>query len=113
MSDIHSQEDINEEFLMGLLCQVGEARAALMESMIAARSGDFEKALKLIDVGDTALANVHHSQTSLISFDEGQGKVTMTLILTHIQDHIMTTMLCRDLALEVIEIHKKFEEFSK
>ncbi|MGF1725443.1 PTS lactose/cellobiose transporter subunit IIA [Photobacterium nomapromontoriensis] len=104
---IQCSDDITEEFLMTLLCQVGEARAACMEAMRAARRGDHLKALELLKEGDQALIAVHKTQTSLIGFDEGAGKVTMTLILTHIQDHIMTTMLCRELAEEVIAIQEK------
>ncbi|CAH0534312.1 PTS system N,N'-diacetylchitobiose-specific EIIA component [Vibrio stylophorae] len=107
---IQSSDDITEEFLMTLLCQVGEARAAFMEAMSAARQGHFDEASRCLNEGDQALIDVHRSQTSLIGFDEGEGKVTMTLILTHIQDHIMTTMLCRDLAAEIVGIHQLIRE---
>ncbi|WP_064607850.1 PTS lactose/cellobiose transporter subunit IIA [Photobacterium sp. J15] len=102
---INKQEDITEEFLMTLLCKVGEARASLMNAITLARKGDFTQSEEMITIADEALADVHRTQTGLIGFDEGEGKVTMTLILTHIQDHIMTTMLCRDLATEIIAIH--------
>ncbi|KGY08337.1 PTS lactose/cellobiose transporter subunit IIA [Vibrio sinaloensis] len=110
--EITKPEDITEEFLMMLLCQVGEARSACMEAMFLARQEKFLQASELLGVADTALIAVHKSQTSLIGFDEGAGKVPMTLILTHIQDHIMTTMLCREMAEEVIAIHKKLEKVS-
>lgn len=106
---IQCSEDITEEFLMMLLCQVGEARSACMEAMRAARQGDHSKALELLKEGDNSLIAVHKTQTSLIGFDEGIGKVKMTLILTHIQDHIMTTMLCRELAEEIIAIQAKIQ----
>ncbi|MGC9403799.1 PTS lactose/cellobiose transporter subunit IIA [Vibrio genomosp. F10] len=107
---IDSSEDITEEFLMTLLCQVGEARSAFMEAMMTARKGHFQQAQQLLKSGDEALTAVHKSQTALIGFDEGAGKVTMTLILTHIQDHIMTTMLCRELAEEIVAIHHKLNK---
>lgn len=94
--EINSPQDITEEFLMMLLCQVGEARSSCMEAMALARKEQFAQAQEMLGVADKALIAVHKSQTSLISFDEGAGKVPMTLILTHIQDHIMTTMLCRE-----------------
>ncbi|MGF1909849.1 PTS lactose/cellobiose transporter subunit IIA [Vibrio kasasachensis] len=100
---------INEEFLMTLLCHVGAARSSFITAMRSARSGDFTQAEKLIAEGDQALKDVHKSQTELIGFDEGAGKVQMTLILTHIQDHIMTTMLCREVTEEVIAIHKELK----
>ncbi|ROV60055.1 PTS lactose/cellobiose transporter subunit IIA [Vibrio ponticus] len=101
---------ITEEFLMTLLCYVGAARSSFIAAMRAARSGDFEQAQTCIDEGDQALKDVHKSQTELIGYDEGSGKVQMTLILTHIQDHIMTTMLCREVTEEVIAIHKELKE---
>ncbi|MGR5144612.1 PTS lactose/cellobiose transporter subunit IIA [Photobacterium sp. DNB23_23_1] len=99
--------EITEEFLMGLLCQAGEARSLTMQAISLAKKGSFEEADQLLASSDEAFANVHKLQTDLIGYDEGSGKVTMTLILTHIQDHIMTGMLCRDLATEIIELHKR------
>ncbi len=103
---IEQESDISEEFLMTLLCEVGQAKSTFMQAMLEARKGNFTHSLELMKQGDEALANVHKSQTSLIGFDEGEGKVRMTLILTHIQDHIMTTMLCREIAEEIIELRK-------
>jgi len=101
--------EITEEFLMTLLCQAGEARSAVMQSMIDARKGDFESAESAFKAAEKALEEVHKSQTELIGFDEGEGKVKMTLILTHIQDHIMNAMLCKDLAIEIIDLQRKLQ----
>lgn len=98
--------EITEEFLMTLLCQAGAARSSVMQAMVEARQGDFESAQASLRAADEALEAVHKSQTSLIGFDEGEGKVKMTLILTHIQDHIMNAMLCKDLAVEIIALQK-------
>lgn len=104
---INSQEDITEEFLMTLLCKAGEARSAVMQAMLEARNGEFARSESMLVAAEEALVEVHKTQTGLIGFDEGEGKVMMTLILTHIQDHIMTAMLCRDMANEIIVIHRK------
>lgn len=105
--EINTQEDITEEFLMTLLCKAGEARSAVMQAMAEARNGEFERSEAMLVAAEEALTEVHKTQTGLIGFDEGEGKVTMTLILTHIQDHIMTAMLCRDMANEIIAIHRQ------
>ncbi|WNJ94287.1 PTS lactose/cellobiose transporter subunit IIA [Vibrio ruber] len=97
---------LSEEYLMGLLCSAGSARSATMEAMRHARTGNIEESLKLLEQADEMLNKVHKDQTYLIGLDEGEGKIKMTLILTHIQDHIMTGMLCRDIASEIIELHK-------
>ena len=36
--------------------------------------------------------------------DEGEGKTKMTLVMVHAQDHLMTSILCRELATELVEI---------
>lgn len=101
--------EITEEFLMTLLCQAGAARSAVMQSLVEARKGDFANAYASFTAADEALEEVHKTQTELIGFDEGEGKIKMTLILTHIQDHIMNAMLCRDLAFEIIDLQSKIQ----
>ena len=105
----NSELEITEEFLMTLLCYVGSARSSFISAMRAARKGDFELAQQQIVEGDQALKDVHKSQTELIGYDEGSGKVKMTLILTHVQDHIMTTMLCREITEEIVAIHQELK----
>lgn len=45
-------------------------------------------------------------QTQLIGLDEGEGKVPVNLIMVHAQDHIMTSMLAKEMIQELIEIHR-------
>ncbi|MEZ9134351.1 PTS lactose/cellobiose transporter subunit IIA [Vibrio sp. 10N.286.52.B1] len=105
--EITCVEDITEEFLMMLLTQAAMGESASKEAMIKARQGEFEVAKELIKQADEAFTEVHKTQTALIGFDEGEGKVPMTLILTHIQDHIMTGMLAKEIAIEVIAMREE------
>ena len=107
---LDSDNGISEEFLTTLLCQVGTAKSSIMQAMFEARNSNFAEVDRLLNEADEALVAVHKTQTSLIGYDEGQGKVTMTLILTHIQDHIMTTMMCRDIVNEIVELYKRTSE---
>jgi PTS system cellobiose-specific IIA component len=38
--------------------------------------------------------------------DEGEGKLPMTLVMVHAQDHIMTSILLREMVGELIEVHR-------
>jgi PTS system cellobiose-specific IIA component len=49
----------------------------------------------------------HSVQTKLIEADEGEGKTKMTLVMVHAQDHLMTSILCRELATELVEIYRR------
>jgi len=111
--EINAVEDISEEFLMMLLTQAAMGESASKEAMLKARAGDFELAKSLIKQAESAFNNVHKTQTSLIGFDAGEGKVPMTLILTHVQDHIMTGMLAKEIAEEIILVRQELAELKK
>ncbi|MGK3685075.1 PTS lactose/cellobiose transporter subunit IIA, partial [Escherichia coli] len=37
------------------------------------------------------------------------GKMKVSLVLVHAQDHLMTSMLARELITELIELHEKLK----
>ena len=74
----------DEELVMELLVNAGQARSDAMEAIRCAGI-----------------------QTALISQDEGCGKIEVNLILVHAQDHLMNAILCQDLAREIISLRKE------
>ncbi|EYI26208.1 TPA: PTS N N'-diacetylchitobiose transporter subunit IIA, partial [Salmonella enterica] len=38
-----------------------------------------------------------------------EGKMKVSLVLVHAQDHLMTSMLARELIAELIELHEKLK----
>ncbi|AUH01324.1 PTS lactose/cellobiose transporter subunit IIA [Pectobacteriaceae bacterium CE70] len=101
---------LDEEYLMNLLCQAGAAKSAAMDAIFKAREGSHSEALHQLQISDEIFKEVHKCQTELISMDEGKGKIQMTLILTHIQDHIMNGMLCKEIATELVELYRQCKE---
>lgn len=97
----------DENTLMELLIQAGKARSDAMEAMAAARQKAWSEAERLMKSSDDAARQAHRIQTALISQDEGSGKIDVNLILVHAQDHLMTAMLCQDLAKEIITLRKE------
>ena len=67
----------------------------------------FTKADGLLAAAIEAGKEAHAVQTKLIEEDEGEGKTKMTLIMVHAQDHLMTSILCRELVTELIEIYRR------
>ncbi len=98
---------VDENIVMELLIQPGQARSCAMEAMEASRQKKWAEAEQLMKESDEACRQAHKIQTLLISKDEGCGKVTVNLILVHAQDHLMTAMLCQDLAKEIILLRKE------
>ena len=46
----------------------------------------------------------------LIGMDEGCGKIPVNLIMVHAQDHIMTSMLAREMVEELIDVYRQRQD---
>jgi PTS system cellobiose-specific IIA component len=95
-----------EETVMGLIINAGMSRSLCFEALRQARAGQFAEADDLLRQAAEAANAAHAVQTRLIEADEGEGKIPVTLILVHAQDHLMTAMLARELVTELIELHR-------
>jgi len=96
-----------EEIILNIIMHSGEARSYSMEALAIAKTGDFDKAKELIIRADEELGYAHNSQTSLIQGEAASDKIEISLLLVHAEDHLMTTMTFKDLAVELIEVHEK------
>ncbi|WP_331283440.1 PTS lactose/cellobiose transporter subunit IIA [Pantoea sp. LMR881] len=61
--------------------------------------------MTLLDQANQHLHDAHEVQTRLIGLDEGCGKLPVTLVMVHAQDHLMTAMLARDLISEMVALY--------
>ena len=95
------------ETIMGLIMHGGDAKSSSMEAIYAAKKGDFEKAEEKISDADEALGNAHKSQTSLLTREASGDSVELSLLLVHGQDHLMNAITFKDLAVEIIDIHRR------
>jgi len=96
-----------EQTMMELLINAGEARSCAMLAIQSARKQAWEEADQQLAASQQAAREAHKVQTQLIGLDEGSGKIPITLIMVHAQDHLMTAILCRDLAEEMVMLRKE------
>ncbi len=96
-----------EQIMMELLINAGEARSHAMSAIQFARKREWQQADEALAASVEAAKGAHRIQTQLIGADEGAGKVPVTLIMVHAQDHLMNAMLCRDLAEEIVLLRKE------
>jgi PTS system cellobiose-specific IIA component len=96
-----------EEQVMGIIINSGEARSCAYKALTLAKQGEFSQAAGKLEEARLAANLAHQVQTQLIEADMGEGKTTMTLIMVHAQDHLMTSILARELVSELIDIYKK------
>lgn len=103
------KENDLEEVVMGLIINSGQARSLAYSALRQAKLGDFAGAKATMEQSRAALSDAHRVQTQLIESDEGEGKMKVSLVLVHAQDHLMTSMLARELVAELIELHEKVQ----
>ena len=99
-----------ENVIMELLVQAGSGRSHALLALRQAREGDFVAAEKSLQDAAQAISAAHRLQTALIGFDEGSGKLPVTLIVVHAQDHLMNAMLIQDLAADMIALYQRLPQ---
>lgn len=108
----HKLNQLNKttETAFGLIAKAGEAKSYVFEALDAANSGDFEKANEEIEKAEVLLTDAHQIQFKLLSEESnGASDVEVNFIMVHAQDHLMTTILAKELMVEIIENKKEIQ----
>ena len=85
----------------------GDARSSLLEALKDARNGKFDGLEEKIQATQENLNLAHAKQTEMLALD-AQGKdLDIGIIMIHAQDHLMTTILLKDIIYDLINIYKK------
>ncbi len=103
------KKDYTEE-IMTIICESGVCRSSAMEAIAKAKEFDFDGANELLEEAEKCILGAHRVQTELIQQEAGGLEVPINLLMVHCQDHLMTSMLCKDMAREFVELYKKLDE---
>ncbi|MEB6632846.1 PTS lactose/cellobiose transporter subunit IIA [Kluyvera cryocrescens] len=95
-----------EEQVMGIIINAGQSRSLCYEALGCAKRGDFASADERMKEATHYAREAHLVQTQLIEADEGEGKTKMTLVMVHAQDHLMTSILAKELVTELIDLYR-------
>ncbi|MBM6540188.1 PTS system, lactose-specific IIA component [Streptococcus dysgalactiae subsp. equisimilis] len=90
-----------------MVSYAGEARSKLLDALKAAQNGDFEKAEELVESANSSIVEAHHAQTSLLQKEAAGEDLAFSVTLMHGQDHLMTTLLLKDMMKHMIELYKR------
>ncbi|MBF1712478.1 MAG: PTS lactose/cellobiose transporter subunit IIA [Streptococcus intermedius] len=90
-----------------IVAYAGDARSKLLEALNAAQKGEFEQAEKLVKEADICIADAHCAQTDLLTKEAAGEDLAYSVTMMHGQDHLMTTLLLKDLMKHFIELYKK------
>lgn len=98
---------------MELVGNSGESRSLSFEALYLAKETKFDEAkIKILEAKEKML-KAHSIQTELICKEADGEDFKIGLLMIHAQDHLMTSILARELAEEFINVHEKLEILSK
>lgn len=85
----------------------GDARSTLLQLLKEMRAGNFDNVETALKDADENLKLAHNAQTQLLAQEAAGEDLELGFIFVHGQDHLMTTLLLRDLAQDFIELYKR------
>ncbi|WP_332237269.1 PTS lactose/cellobiose transporter subunit IIA [Sporolactobacillus sp. KGMB 08714] len=99
----------NQQVIMGLIINGGNAKSSAFSAIQAAKKGDFLEANAKLKEADDFLSEAHNAQTAMLT-QEAQGNHTnVTLLMVHAQDHMMNAITFRDLAGELVDLYRSHQ----
>ncbi|GGE25757.1 PTS cellobiose transporter subunit IIA [Streptococcus himalayensis] len=92
-----------------IILHSGTARTEVHEAFAAMREGNYSLAEEKLEIANTELVEAHHAQTKLLQDYASGEEIKIEIIMVHAQDHLMTTMTLREVALEMLALHQKID----
>lgn len=90
-----------------IVAYAGDARSKLIMALKEAKNQNFEACDALIKEAHELLREAHNTQTEMIAEEAGGNYSDLTFVMVHGQDHLMTTMLLKDVIENLIDIYRK------
>ncbi len=84
----------------------GDARSKLLLAIEKAKAQKFEECKTLIDEANECLNDAHKAQTTLLQQEARGENIEIGFITVHAQDHLMTTILLKDIVNNILDIYK-------
>ncbi|GLC89558.1 PTS lactose/cellobiose transporter subunit IIA [Lysinibacillus piscis] len=98
--------NISGETIFQIILHGGNGKSFAMEAIFLAKQGDVAGAEEKLQEAEAALLEAHHVQTALIQEEIQGNENTVSLLMVHAQDHLMTAMTVKDLAREFVDLYK-------
>lgn len=84
----------------------GDARSKLLLAIEKAKTKQFNECQALIDQANECLNDAHRAQTELLQLEARGESIEIGFITVHAQDHLMTTILLKDIVNNLMDIYK-------
>ena len=90
-----------------IILHSGTARTSVQEALDAMKNGAFQEAEEKLAAADEELLQAHHAHTDLLQKYASGTEIKIEIIMVHAQDHLMTTMTLKEVAIEMMHMYKK------
>ncbi|MDR3241527.1 MAG: PTS lactose/cellobiose transporter subunit IIA [Lactobacillaceae bacterium] len=101
------------EMVMGLIMHGGSIKGYALQAIKAAREGDFDAAKNFLQQSADEDKLAHDSQTEMLTKAAQGEPVPIDIYMVHAQDHVMTGIATRDLAVEMVALYQKLADENK
>lgn len=90
-----------------IISHVGNARSSYIEAIHLAQNGQYDTAEEKMKEGEVSFIEGHHAHATLIQREAAGAHNTVSLLLVHAEDQLMSAEAFCTIAREFIEVHKK------
>lgn len=90
-----------------IVTYAGEARSILVKALSKARNGEFDEAERLVGEANESLVDAHNVQTNMLAKEASGENIELGFIMIHGQDHLMTTLLLKEIVTDFIELYRR------
>ena len=93
-----------------IILESGDARTIVHEAFELMRQSNYEQADEKLAQANEAIIRAHGSQTDLLKKFAGGATFEIDILMVHSQDHLMTTMTLREVAIEMLHLYRKIRQ---
>lgn len=90
-----------------IVAYAGEARSNFRSSLKRLKMVISAKADSLVVEAGSSIAEAHSSQTGMLAREASGEELPYSVTMMHGQDHLMTTILLKDVIHHLIELYKR------
>ena len=90
-----------------VVAYTGDARSSLLTLLKEVRSGNFANVETYLKEADENLTKAHNAQTQALTLEARGEQLDIGFIFIHGQDHLMTTVLLRELVEDFITLYRQ------
>lgn len=95
-----------------IISSVGTARSCYIEAVQEAKQGHYAEAQERIKEGDESFAAGHDAHAGLLQ-REANGETTVSLLILHAEDQLMSAEAFKIIAQEFIDVYQRLDALNK